>query len=175
MPKMRVKHSLLTMAAAMLVGLMAIAATSCNSDGCTTGVTSLPLAVFYSAETQKTIAVDSISVYGVDAPGDSMLVRCGRNVSRVYLPLRISQSEVQYVFHYDQTAICNPLLNDTLTISYDAVPYFESADCGVFYIFDVNNYTHTKHIIDSVSIPYNRISNMDVETVRIFFRTQSES
>ena len=74
---------------------------SCAGDGCTSGTSSVPIVGFYSSSTQKAIAVDSLTVYGIGAPGDSLLVNCGRNLSKLELPLRTSVGNVQFVLHYD--------------------------------------------------------------------------
>ena len=143
---------------------------SCSSDGCTNNLGCVPKAGFYSNATKNSVMVDSITIYGVGVPGDSMLTECGR-VTSVYLPLRMSTDMCQYVFHYDQKAISNPLFNDTITFHYDVVPYFESSECGAIVQFDITDFTYTRHVIDSVAVPFTHITNVDVETVKIFFRT----
>lgn len=167
MPALRLK--ILTAAlCAILVGTMA----SCAGDGCTSGTSSVPLVGFYSASTQKAIVIDSLTVYGIDAPGDSMLTNCGRNMKQIELPLRLSSKSVQFVFHYDQQAISDERYNDTITLNYDALPYFESDECGVFYVFDITGHHHTSHLIDSMAVTFPHVNNLSIETVKLFFRTQ---
>ncbi|MGN0214443.1 MAG: DUF6452 family protein [Muribaculaceae bacterium] len=167
MPAFRLK-----ILATAIIAFIAATLASCAGDGCTSGTSSVPLAGFYSASTQKVIAIDSITVYGIGAPGDSMLVNCGRNISEIELPLRLSTQSVQFVFHYDQQAISDVRYNDTITLVYDALPFFESDECGVFYVFDITSHHCTNHIIDSIAVPNPHVSNLSIETMKLFFRTQ---
>ena len=145
---------------------------SCAGDGCTSGTASTPQVGFYSSSTLKAIAVDSLTVYGIGAPGDSLLVNCGRNLSSLELPLRTSVGNVQFVLHYDQKAISDERYNDTITLAYDAMPWFESDECGVFYVFDITSHHCTDHLIDSIAVPNPHVNNLGVETVKLYFRTQ---
>ncbi|MDD6025803.1 MAG: hypothetical protein PUD26_04290, partial [bacterium] len=92
------------MAAVASVAMLSLLS-ACGSDGCTSNTASIPLAQLYSSSTLKAIAVDSISVYGIGAPGDSMIVRCGRSISQFTMPLRTTVDETKYVIHYDQKAL----------------------------------------------------------------------
>ena len=158
----------------MMLGIAAAAAMllSCAGDGCTSGTANTPQVGFYSSSTLKAIAVDSLSVYGIGAPGDSMLLKCGRAISSLELPLRLSTSSVQFVLHYDQEAISDVRYNDTITLAYDAKPWFESDECGVFYVFDITSHKCTNHLIDSMAVPNPHVSNLGIETAKLFFRTQ---
>ena len=136
---------------------------------------SIGLAGFYDSATKKEVSIDSISVFGVGAPNDSMLVRNGRGVKQVYMPFRINASTVQFCFRYEQKALNFPQLNDTLTINYDPVPYFASKECGVMYIFSIKDFSCTSHLIDSVAIPTMKITNVDRQTIEIYFRTSNSN
>ena len=105
-----------------IVSLLAVC--SCNTSGCLENQSSIPLAGSYSSSTKKKVSVDSISIYAVDVPGDSMLVRVGHGVSQVYMPLDITADETRYVLHYDAKDISDERLNDTIKIIYDRLPYF---------------------------------------------------
>ena len=153
-----------------IVSLLAVC--SCNTSGCLENQSSIPLAGFYSSSTKKKVSVDSISIYAVDVPGDSMLVRVGRGVSQVYMPLDITADETRYVLHYDAKDISDERLNDTIKILYDRVPYFVSNECGAMYFFDVKDHSYTFHLVDSVAITTTRFTNVDVETIQIFMRTE---
>ena len=87
-----------------VAALMAVAATSCNNNGCLENQSAVPRCGFYSSSSKKTVSLDSISVYAVGVPGDSMLVRCG-TVSQLYMPLDMSSDVTRYVLHYDAVAI----------------------------------------------------------------------
>ncbi len=157
---------------AVMAAVMACAmAVSCAGDGCTSGSSSTPRAGFYASATGDAVSIDSISVYGVGVPGDSMLLKCAAKATQTYLPLRISQNSTAYVIHYDQKALSDTRYNDTLTLHYEATPHFESTECDVFYYFDITSLTCTNHLIDSVKLVYSHVNNIDAETMKIYFKT----
>lgn len=143
---------------------------SCISE-CLDNQNSIPLAGFYSKETNKSISIDSISVYGVGAPEDSMILRNKKGVTQVYLPMRINMGNVQYVFHYDQKAVSDPANNDTLTMKYDAIPFFESSECGAMYRYQIKEFSYTKNVLDSIVFTDSLITNTDKERIKIYFKT----
>ena len=121
--------------------------------------------------TKKMIMVDSISVYGIGAPGDSMIFDNAYRVSDIPLPFRYTANSTQFVIHYNQKAISHPSFNDTLTFKYDLVPIFDSSECGVIYAFDILDYECTDNMIDSISVPYNRVTNLSTVSVLLYMRT----
>lgn len=153
------------MAIAMLPG--------CNSSGCTDNKSSIPLAGFYSYETLAAISVNKISIGGVDAPDDSLIVN-NSSASEVYLPFRAEYDETRFYIHYHQRGIDDPAYNDTLTFRYDRVPYFASEECGAMYKYEITDFTSTYHLIDSVALLDVVITNADREKIRIYFRTYEE-
>ena len=156
------KHFLqhITLAIVLAASLAAIA-TSCNNDNCTGNGSAIPLAGFYNGDKQVSIA--SLTVYGIGAPNDSVIID-KTSASSVYLPLRLSTNSCKYVFNYNTEG----LLNDTLSLSYDATPYFESHECGAMYRFKITSMEHTTHSIDSVRIPEPVITNADVVSIKIY-------
>ena len=150
----------------MIAVALIIAATinvACSNDNCVGNSTGIPLAAFYHENTSVTL--NGITVYGIGAPNDSAIIR-ESNASQVYMPFRIGTGNCQYVLDYniDGTA------NDTLTFEYDAIPYFESLECGAMYNFKINNYSHTPNAIDSVIINDPMITNADVVSIKIYMR-----
>lgn len=154
--------------------IIAIAAlSSCGSSECFDNQSTLPLAGFYSMQTRTAITVDSLTVYGIGAPGDSILVDNGKGNS-LYMPLPLSGNSTSFVFHYNQKRLNYIELNDTIAMSYDSSPQFVSNECGVIYKYKVKEFSYTKHLIDSVAIPTMEFNNKDIETIQIYFRTASE-
>lgn len=147
---------------------------SCNDDGCEGNSSSLPLAGFYSSSSKKSISVDSISVYGIGMVGDTTLINCGRSITQTYLPLNISDTVSNFVFRYDQKALAQYGVTDTLSIVYEKTPYFHSSDCGAMYIFDIVSYEVSSNLIDSVQFATKRIDNTNAENIKIFFRVKEE-
>ena len=150
---------------------------SCSTSGCLENQSALPKALFYTASvsesgdvTDRIVSIDSIQVWGVGSPGDSLLVD-GR-ASSTYLPLRSSASSVSFCFHYTQRNLSSSALNDTLTLTYTSNPRFISEECGAMYFYTFTSLSSTRHLIDSVKLTDSLVTNFDKETLRIYFRTQ---
>ncbi|MGN1245490.1 MAG: DUF6452 family protein [Muribaculaceae bacterium] len=150
------------------------AVTSCSNESCLENQSAVPRCGFYSSQSKKQVSIDSITVYAVGVPGDTMLVECGRSVAKLYMPLDMGNDVTRYVIHYDAVLLSDVRYNDTLTIHYERVPYFVSHECGAMYYFDVKDYGCTNHLIDSVTITADRFTNLDVETIQFYMRTSEE-
>ena len=157
-----------------VVAVVMLALTACNTAGCYDNQNSIPLAKFYSYQTKKAITIDSISVGGVDAPNDSLLLDNASGVGQVYMPLRSTQSTTSFFIHYNQKELSDTRLNDTITFHYTSIPYFESAECGAMFRYEITSYDYTRHLIDSVGLIDKLITGADIERIRIYFRTKEE-
>lgn len=173
--RLRAKYSLLTFrsaAAAVVVMCLTGLLSGCNTTGCTDNRSSLPLAGFYSVEEQKAISIDSISIGGVGAPNDSLLLDC-QQAGAVYLPFRQTASTASFFIAYKQKALDFPELVDTVTFNYDPIKYFASEECGAMLRYRIRRVAYTRHILDSVDVipADSTIINVDIENLKFFFRT----
>jgi hypothetical protein len=161
---------------ALLLLLCMAALPSCNNLGCLDNRSSIPLAGFYASNTDpvSSIAIDSISVYGLHQPADSMLLDSATAVSRLYLPLRSTDNSTQYVIRYLQHDLSSARYNDTITFVYQSYPYFESIDCGAMYRYRIDTCMYTRNILDSVGMVRTEIDNKEFESIRIFYVVQLE-
>ncbi|RXE71258.1 hypothetical protein ED352_06215 [Muribaculaceae bacterium Isolate-002 (NCI)] len=152
-----------------------LACWSCSSTGCTDNRSSLPLAGFYTSGSGSTIALDSIDVGGVGAPGDSLLLAAGETATEVYLPLRSEREAAAFFIAYRYKALDFPELNDTITFGYSALPYFASEECGAMMRYRIKSVTYSRHLLDSVAIvPTDSvITNANIENLRLYFKTSS--
>lgn len=158
-------------------GVMAaiVGMASCSSDECLDNKNSLPLAGFYnSAKDNEKISIDSISIYGIGAPGDSVLHDSVSGLSESYLPFRIDQGETRYVIKYLSGLLGRFGIADTITFRYDIQPWFVSSACGVVYYYNMDTIVTTHHVIDSVTCPEGKITNISSENLRIYFRVSTE-
>lgn len=155
------------------IGLI-IAIQGCNTAGCTDNQNSLPLAGFYSSQSDAAISLNALEVSGVGRNPDSLLYASGTDLSSVYLPLRSNAPTTSYCFHYTQEGLDSPELNDTISFTYTSAPYFASEECGAMLVYTITDMSHTMHLIDSVVIADSVITNTDVERIKIYFRTESE-
>lgn len=151
-------------------GLVAGVVAGCNTSGCTDNRSSLLLAGFYNSSGKK-ITVNSLEIGGVGAPGDSLLVELKSTVGQVYLPLRSTRNETSFYIHYGQKGLDDPVLNDTIELTYDSTPYFASVECGAVYNYRIRRLSYTRHVVDSIGLVDSLVNNANVERMKIIFRT----
>lgn len=155
---------------AVVLGVMFNA---CNTAGCTENTSSIPEAGFYiidSAGKQQAVKLDSLRLFGIGAPNDSAIVKPGSELQLVYLPLRSDQATTSFCFTYEWEDLSDPKYNDTLQFVYTSHPWLVSEECGASYRYRITQMLYTRHIIDSVAILDSMITNLDRETIRIFFK-----
>lgn len=155
---------------ACAIAALVASASSCNSSGCLENRNSVPLAGFYEG-TGASVALDSLQITGVGMPVDDPLLAAGDRVSSIYLPMRSVQQSTAWVFSYKWKDLDFSELNDTLAFDYDTTPYFASTDCGVINRYRITRMSYTTHLIDSVVLADSLITNVDIEQIKIYFRT----
>lgn len=159
----------------IIVLLLIGVASGCSNSECYDNKNSLPLAGFYSSsEKPQAISLDSISILGVGAPGDSILQDSVRSLSQVYLPFRIDQNSTTYEIRYLSGLAGFFRLSDFITFNYDIVPMFVSSACGAVYYYKIQSIEHTTNFIDSVVCPMGEITNANIENLKIYFRVNIE-
>lgn len=154
---------------------LCLAMWACNTNGCLENRNSVPLAGFYGSGTDSYISLDSLQIEGVGAPGDSVLSTPGSAINQIYLPMRSTQTGTKWKIAYKWKALDYPELCDTIDLTYRSEPYFASEECGAIYRYHITRVSHTEHLIDSVAITDSTITNVDIERIRIYFRTNPGS
>ena len=129
---------------------------------------------FSSTDTPEAITIDSLTIFGLGAPGDSILHDSVRSLDESYLPFRIDTPETTFVIRYLQGDLGRYHIADTITFRYDICPNFVSAACGVVYDYRMTEITTTHNVIDSVTCPSGIITNEDSQNLRIYFRVAEE-
>ena len=169
------RHAPARLFPAFAAAVIMASAPSCSTTGCTDNRSSIPLAGFYDERTGAAIAIDSIDIGGVGAPGDSLLLASPQQATEVYLPLRSERDKASFFIAYRQKALDYPELNDTITFGYSSIPYFASEECGAMMRYRLRSVTYTRHLLDSVSVvPADSvITNADIENLRLYFKTSS--
>lgn len=165
------KRKVATLSAIAAIALSFIG--GCSTDECYDNRNALPYAGFYGVMEGKMnpISIDSVQVYGIGAPGDSILSSGGRAIANLYLPFRIDSDTTKYVFRLINKAYEPYNLADTLTFIYTRDARFVSAACGASYVYTMKSITSTGLLIDSVVVPEGRITNADMENIQIYFNT----
>lgn len=151
----------------------------CSGNECYENHSALPLATFYSYPSLRKVNLNNVKIYGIGAPGDSVLYDT-QTLAEAYLPFRLWEDTTRYVFAYegfvpDSIAAVNPDLvpKDTVTFVYKPKEWFVSPACGAMYFYDMKEADHTSFLIDSIS--YNEvITNENVTNIQIFFRETIE-
>lgn len=145
---------------------------ACGTEECLDNKNSLPLAGFYaSGWGDQQIQVDSISLMGIGAPGDSLILDNARNVSQVFLPFRIDENRTDFRLYYDFAKSQEGRVPyDDISFEYDIDPWFVSAACGAIYKYKIRNISHTNLLIDSISCPGGVIDNVTGVNINIYFR-----
>lgn len=146
----------------------------CSGSECYENHSALPLASFYSAESQQSVTLQQVEIYGIGAPGDSILYT-RQNLNQAYLPFRIWEDSTRYVFAYlagITDSVATPdfkVPTDTITFRYNRKEWFVSPACGAMYFFEMKNVTHTSNLIDSIACnPL--ITNENSTNIKIFFK-----
>ena len=149
--------------------LLLLLLTACDV-GCYENRSSVPRASLYAYNMpDKTISVDSLSIYGVGQKSGAMIVNCGRRVSSFTLPFRNDSDTTQFVIRYDVKALAQYDVTDTLTFVYVRYPHFISADCGVTFNYQIEQFDYTTHMLDSAALMVDVVTNIDEETLRLYY------
>ena len=157
----------------IILALAAMCLTACSDDSCYDNGSSLPLAAFYLGNSQQTVT--GVTVMGIGAPGDSLLADSS-SLSEVYLPLRASVGTTSYAISR-WVGVGTPMaqhLHDTLTLDYEPIAFFHSAECGAMYNFDIHRVACTTNGIDSVVVITPMVTNSRTPALRIHFTDFSQ-
>lgn len=159
----------------VVLGLTLCAASgllSCNTSGCTDLRSATPRADFYSAFTDKELTVDSLTITGIGAHGDSALIIPGEKTQSVFLPMRAGKNTVSWKIEYAWKAYADENIADTLTIDYDRIEWFAGEECGAMFKYHIRNIDYTRNLIDSIAIPDSVVINVDRPTYEIYFNIE---
>lgn len=161
----------------IVVSLLGILINSCATEECYDNRNALPYAGFYGILQGKmsNVSVDSMEVYGIGAPGDSILSEGKSAISSLYLPFRIDSDTTVYVFRPLMKELLFFEIADTITFIYDREARFVSSACGASYLYNIRKISYTENLIDSVVCPGMQITNANSENLKIYFKTGEDA
>lgn len=156
----------------LILGFVASLA-GCSAGGCYENHSAIPLAQFYSAETETAISINNLNIGGVGAPNDSLLLSSGSAAKEVYLPFRFNSEELSFYIEYtgEEHVVTG---EDRVTFKYTAIPFFAGEDCGALYNYKLTDVQHTSNVLKRVEVLDSLITNTDKAYLRFYFHTESE-
>lgn len=150
-----------------LVSVMVAMVFGCSSE-CYENRNALPLAEFYVADdsgrVEQKVSLDSVEVVGIGVPGDSILWD-GGTMQSLYLPFRTDSDTTGYRFTDMRTGAY-----DVITFVYTRSPRFVSAECGVSFVYGIQEIYTIGSLIDSVTCPTGEITSKNIENLKIYLR-----
>ena len=168
----RLLHIAASLMMALQLMLLGLGTAACSDDSCYDNGSSLPLAKLYVGSSQQTVS--GLTVMGIGAPGDSLLAD-STSLGEVYLPLRANVSSTAFaITRWIRIDTLTVPVCDTLTIDYEAIPYFHSAECGAMFNFDLKQVRTTHHGIDSVVALVDVVTNSPTPALNIHFTDFSQ-
>jgi hypothetical protein len=135
--------------------------TSCTPQACNEEIQSLVKATFYNYVTGKTLAPDSLTVYGL-GKDTVRLYNKSINITIAQIPLNASKGTSSFVFRING-------ITDTLDFLYTSYPHLVSKECGFTYYHVLNSYTVTGNAIDTIIFINKNITTVNEENIRIFY------
>jgi hypothetical protein len=134
---------------------------SCTAGSCFDETESRVKATFFSLETGKAFAPDSVTLYGVDMDSLKIYDKSLKLKSPEF-PLNADDTTCKFVLRING-------INDTLSFSYSNYTYLISKECGYTFFFTIDTAIHSMNIIKSISIIKKTITTFNEENMRIFF------
>ena len=134
---------------------------SCTAGSCFDETESRIKATFYSMETGKALAPDSVTLYGINM--DTLKIYDKSvNLKSAEFPLYAAGTDCTFVIRING-------INDTLEFSYTSYTHLLSKECGYTFFFNLDTTIHSINIIDSISFEKKTITTFNEENLRIFF------
>lgn len=136
---------------------------SCTPEHCFEGTESYFKASFYDYATQKEMAPDSVTVYGLQMDTSKIYDRYVR-LQPAYFPLNPLTDSLGF-------AITINGIGDTIMVFYSSYYHFVSKECGFTYYHDLtsDSVKYTTNGIDSIKILKRTIRTTNEENIRIFY------
>ena len=156
---MRIKVSKLSHPIILLIIMKLIA--SCTPETCLLETTAFLNAGFYKTGTDKPIAPDSITVFGIGKES-SRLYSKSLYLSSIKLPLDASRNTCGFVLKINN-------LTDTLRVIYASYPHLISKECGITFFFSLDTVKISGTVIDTIAIINKNITTFNAENIRIFY------
>lgn len=134
---------------------------SCTAGSCFDETEARVKATFYSMETGKALAPDSVSLFGVNMDSLEIYDKSVKLKSAEF-PLYAADTICTFVIRING-------IIDTLKFSYNSYTSLISKECGYTFFFTLDTAINSTNIIDSISIDKKTITTFNEENMRIFY------
>ncbi len=150
--------------------LSAFFLSACSSINCPLNNTVYTVYGFYDNTDSAYTIADSLTVTTKRTAGnDTTLINKITNTSSIILPMSYTQAEDILFFCLKDTL--NNIMTDTVRVSKDNFPHFESVDCSPVYFHKITKLEHTNHAIDSIIISNNNVNyETDKPHFKVYFK-----
>lgn len=153
-------HKILKGRLLLIIPVLSLYLISCTPNSCLDETESFVKATMYIYATGLKKAPDSLTVYGLNM--DSLIYNKERNVGIVRFPLNAAADSSVFIIKINTLA-------DTIMFRYTSYPHLISKECGYTYYHTLEPPLFTKHVLDSISMPKNAVTNLNEENIRIFY------
>ena len=134
---------------------------SCSPGSCLDETESRVKATFYSMETLKPLAPDSVTLHGINMDTLKIYDKAV-NLKSAEFPLYAAATSCKFIIRINS-------IDDTLEFRYSSYPYLISKECGYTYFFTLDTTIHSFNTIDSISIIKKTATTFNEENMRIFY------
>lgn len=155
----------------LYISVMALAATACSSIDCP--VQNSVYTVYRACKSDGTADTlrDTLTVATTRRDGtDSVLLNRMINTTEFSLPISYTAPADTLLFFMEGKA---GHTLDTVCVSKENTPHFESVDCNISYFHHITAVTHTGHAIDSIEINKPSVNyDASTEHFHIYFKAR---
>jgi hypothetical protein len=145
-----------------LLAVCSLCLISCTPGSCFDETEARVKATFYSKETGKSLAPDSVSLHGINM--DTLLIY-DKSIKLVSAEFPLFASAPECIFVIEINGV-----TDTVEFTYSSSTHLLSKECGYTFYFDLDTVIHSVNIIDSISIRKKTITTLNEENMRIYYK-----
>lgn len=140
---------------------------SCGESDCSLSTTSYARFDFLDGKTQKSVTLtNGAMITGIITIDDTLNVDTVFNRAESYMSVPLSYTnQTMYVMHYSEN------LRDTIRLSHKNIPFVSDIECGSMMFYQVEEFTYTTHVLDSVTLVNPEINNEEKKNFNIYYRT----
>ena len=139
---------------------------SCGESDCSLSTTSYARFDFLDGKTQKSVTLtNGAMITGIITIDDTLNVDTVFNRAESYMSVPLSYTnQTMYVMHYSET------LRDTIRLNHKNIPFVSDIECGSMMFYQVEEFTYTTHVLDSVTLVNPEINNEEKKNFNIYYR-----